>query len=136
MRAAAGTSDPRATAGGAFGLGEIYRSHGNRYKAAEMYLKAAYLAPARLLFQHRLADAYIQLGMQDQALEVLARCKKLDPNEFYFHVQSGRIHLEKEDWIRAGIDFGEALKRNPGHEESLRGFLKAEARTPSDGTAP
>ncbi len=118
--------DPEA----AFRLAEIYRNHGNRYKAAELYLQAAFLAPDQVRFQSRLADIYIQLGLEDKALEVLERCKKLDPNEVHFYVQSGRIHLQRNDWVEAGRDFGEALKRNPGHEEALRSFLRARAHTP------
>ena len=62
--------------------------------------------------------------------KVLARCRKIDPDEIQYDLKSGRIHLSRESWIEAARDFGEVLKRQPDHPEALQGFLKAQSRIP------
>jgi len=118
--------DPEA----AFRLAEIYREHGSKFRAAELFSEAAFLAPREVRYQSRLADMYVQLGMQERALEVLERCKQLNPREVFFHIQAGRIRLDRKDWLEAAREFGEALKLDPGNQEALKGFLRAESRTP------
>ncbi len=113
---------------GYFRLGLLYQGNGNKYRAAELFLQAASLAPDQAPIQSRLADAYLQLSMLDRALEVLERCRQIDPDEIQYNLKSGKIHMSREDWMEAALDFGEVLKKEPGHPEALQGFLKAQSR--------
>ena len=113
-----------------FRLGLIYHQHGNRYRAVEMFLQAAALAPDQVRYHGRLAEAYLRLGMPERALDVLQRCRRLAPDEIRFHLMAGNIYLGKEDWMEAARAFGDALKRSPDHPEALKGFLTAHSRIP------
>jgi tetratricopeptide (TPR) repeat protein len=115
---------------GYYGLALLYLTHGNPYRATELLLKAAFLAPNQAKYLHALADAYSLLGVEDKALEALSRCKGIDPRDLSAYLQSGEIQLKKEDWMEAAHEFYEALKIQPNQQQALLGFLKAQSRIP------
>ena len=92
-------------------IGTVFRLAGNLQASLEWHQKACNVHPEHVPFQINLANAYLYLGDQDAARNVLERCLEIDSNNAQVHWLVSRVnratsrtHIERMTALLAGED--------------------------------
>ncbi|MBP2315851.1 tetratricopeptide repeat protein [Azospirillum soli] len=116
------------------GLGHARRDLGDMRAAATAFGRAARCgggAPSL----HQQGMALEAAGRREDAVDVLMHAAALDPESGPVAVRIGALLLALGDIERAGRWYRHALTLRPGHNESLRGLVAADAMSGNEAAA-
>jgi tetratricopeptide (TPR) repeat protein len=96
-------------------LGEIALAHGDTSGAIAEFDKEQQLNPLNGEVYDRLGDAYIRNGQYDQAQRALNRAVLLEPNATGPYILLGKVLLNQQNPVMAGMYLERALHMDPGN---------------------
>lgn len=105
-------------------LGDKLKERGRTRAAALEYQRALADTSDSVPVMNRLSAVLIELGREDDALEVLNRSLSLDPDHPAPYTQLGRIHLKRKEFKQAQTAFEESIQINPFNPEIHIGLAK------------
>jgi len=96
-------------------LGEVALAHGDTSGAIAEFDKEQRLNPLNGEVYDRLGDAYIRNGQYDQAQRALNRAVLLEPNATGPYILLGKVLLNQQNPVMAGMYLERAVHMDPGN---------------------
>jgi len=106
-------------------LGDRLKERGRISAAVLEYRRAMEESSDSVPIMNKLSSALIDLGRQEEALEILKRLKEISSDHPALYKQMGRIYLKLSDFPKAREAFGEAIQINPFDPEVHAGMANA-----------
>ena len=103
----------------AYRIGDSFLATGRPHEAMAYLEVAVRLAPAHLRFMLRLASAYSQNGLQQDAIDLFGRILSANPKLTDAYNDRGFAYVLMGDAERAEADFLEAIALDPDSERAL-----------------
>lgn len=94
-------------------LAESFVETGNFLRAVEIYEKLAILKPAEAFYQVKLAENYLRLERDPEALAAAEKALNTDPKHYLAYFFIGKIYFELGQHEEAGSSFQKAAELNP-----------------------
>jgi cytochrome c-type biogenesis protein CcmH/NrfG len=116
-------------------LGDKLKARGRTGAAVLEYRRALAEIQYAVPVMNRLSAALIDLGRDDEALDMLKRTIKLAPNHPTPYTQLGQIYLKLKDFKQAKAAFEQAIQINPFNPEVHVGLANAFAMLADDAGA-
>ncbi|MBI4767725.1 MAG: tetratricopeptide repeat protein [Deltaproteobacteria bacterium] len=106
-------------------LGDRLKERGRISAAVLEYRRALEESRDSVPIMNRLSSALIDLGRNEEALDILKRLKEISADHPYPHKQLGRIYLKLKDFQKARDAFGDSIQINPFDPEVHAGLAQA-----------
>jgi tetratricopeptide (TPR) repeat protein len=106
-------------------LGDRLKERGRISAAILEYRRAMAETRDSVPIMNRLSSALIDLGRDEEALDILKRVKKISPDHPTPYTQSGQIYLRLKDFKKAREAFEDSIQINPFNPESHQGLANA-----------
>ncbi|KAK9669365.1 hypothetical protein RND81_13G125200 [Saponaria officinalis] len=101
-------------------LGLVYNSKGDKKKATEFYMIAAFLSPKNTSLWKRLVTCSIEQGNIGQAWYCLTKAISADENDVSLRYQQASLYLEAGDFLKAAKSYQEIAEKRPDNVEALK----------------
>ena len=106
-------------------LGDRLKERGRITAAVLEYRRAMAETRDSVPIMNRLSSALIDLGRDEEALDILNRVKEISPDHPTSYTQSGQIYLKLKDFKKAREAFEDSLQINPFDPEVHLGMANA-----------
>jgi tetratricopeptide (TPR) repeat protein len=106
-------------------LGDRLKERGRISAAVPEYRRAMAETRDSVPIMNRLSSALIDLGRNEEALEILNRVKEISPDHPTPYTQSGQIYLKLKDYKKAREAFEGSIQINPFNPEVHLGMANA-----------
>jgi tetratricopeptide (TPR) repeat protein len=117
-------------------LADLLKDRGRVSAAILEYRRALAETRNAVPIMNRLSSALIDLGRDEEALDILNRVKEISPDHPTPYTQLGQIYLKLKDFKRAREAFEDSIQINPFNPEAHLGLANAYEMLgdPSDAT--
>jgi cytochrome c-type biogenesis protein CcmH/NrfG len=117
-------------------LGDRLKERGRISAAVLEYRRAMAETQDSVPIMNRLSSALIDLGRDEEVLDILKRVKEISPDHPTPYTQLGQIYLKLKDFKRAREAFEDSIQINPFNPEAHLGLANAceMLGDPSDAT--
>ncbi|MDI7261321.1 MAG: tetratricopeptide repeat protein [Thermodesulfobacteriota bacterium] len=106
-------------------LGDRLKERGRISAAVLEYRRAMAETRDSVPIMNRLSSALIDLGRDEEALDILKRVKEISPDHPTPYTQLGQIYLKLRDFKRAREAFEDSIQINPFNPEAHQGLAQA-----------
>jgi tetratricopeptide (TPR) repeat protein len=106
-------------------LGDRLKERGRINAAVLEYRRAMAETRDSVPIMNRLSSALIDLGRDEEALDILNRVKEISPDHPTPHTQLGQIYLKLKDFKKAREAFEDSIQINPFNPEVHLGMANA-----------
>jgi tetratricopeptide (TPR) repeat protein len=106
-------------------LGDRLKERGRINAAVLEYRRAMAETRDSVPIMNRLSSALIDLGRDEEALDILNRVKEISPDHPTPYTQSGQIYLKLKDFKKAREAFEDSIQINPFNPEVHLGMANA-----------
>ncbi len=106
-------------------LGDRLKERGRISAAILEYRRAMAETRDSVPIMNRLSSALIDLGRDEEALDILSRVKKISPDHPVSSTQSGQIYMKLKDFKKAREAFEDSIQINPFNPEAHLGLANA-----------
>ncbi len=106
-------------------LGDRLKERGRISAAILEYRRAMAETRNSVPIMNRLSSALVDLGRDEEALDILNRVKKISPDHPTPYTQSGRIYSKHKDFKKAREAFEDSIQINPFNPETHLGLAQA-----------
>ncbi len=109
-------------------VADVYRTHGDLKEAEQHWLRAIFHDPADIAAREALVGLYKRQRRTHDAIDVLVRLQKLDPQNALYPLEAGVLYVELQEFDAAEEAFERVLAVAPhdsrGYEALSRLYLK------------
>jgi tetratricopeptide (TPR) repeat protein len=106
-------------------LGDRLKERGRISAAVLEYRRAMAETQDSVPIMSRLSSALVDLGRNEEALEILNRMKEISPDHPTPHTKLGQVYLEMKDFKKAKEAFENSIQINPFNPEVHLGLAQA-----------
>ncbi len=106
-------------------LGDRLKERGRISAAILEYRRAMAETRESVPIMNRLSSALIDLGRDEEALDILNRVKKISPDHPTPYTQMGQIYMKLKDFKKAREAFEDSIQINPFNPEAHLGLANA-----------
>jgi tetratricopeptide (TPR) repeat protein len=106
-------------------LGDLLKERGRTGAAVLEYRRALSESGESVPIMNRLSAALMDLGREEEALDVLKRVLDISPDHPTPYNQLGQIYLKRKDFGRARETFEDSIQINPFNPEAHLGLAIA-----------